>query len=384
MILPGQTIGILGGGQLGRMMAIAAHRLGYHIVGLDPDDQGPLAQVADTFYAADYDDVEAAKKLAAQSDIVTIEFENIPASTLQALADGSVVAPGAHVLATTRHRIREKSFLRDNGFPVTEFGHATNLAELTAACADIGLPVIVKTCEFGYDGKGQCRINPGDDLEAAWNSLNTADAIIEKLVPFEREVSVICTRSSDGSGTTFPVFENEHANHILDVTRMPARLDAELRQAARQMALDITAALNVVGTLAVEMFVINDPQDREQAGYRLVVNELAPRPHNSGHVTIDACRTDQFEQHIRAICGLPLGSTDAINGAGAMANLLGDIWQDGEPNWQAALASNPDIKAHLYGKDSAKPGRKMGHLNLAGSDADSCATSLVQARDLLN
>ena len=194
------------------------------------------------------------------------------------------------------------------------------------------------------------------------------------------QIHLLEARAADGSSTTFPVFENDHANHILDVTRMPARLDADLRKAARKMALDITAALNVVGTLAVEMFVINDPQ---QAGHRLLVNELAPRPHNSGHVTIDACRTDQFEQHIRAICGLPLGSTDAINGAGAMVNLLGDVWTKGEPNWSAALASNPSLKVHLYGKDEAKPGRKMGHLNLAGEDADSCAEHLAAARQAL-
>ena len=380
MIPPGQTIGILGGGQLGRMMAIAAHRLGYHVIGLDPDGTGPLAQVADTFVQADYDDVQAAAQMAHQADIVTIEFENIPASTLQALATESTVAPGAQVLATTRHRIIEKSFLRDNGFPVTRFGHAHNLEELTKVCDEIGLPAIIKTCEFGYDGKGQCRVNPGDNLAQAWESLQTTDAIVEAVVPFEREISVICTRNANGNGTTFPVFENEHANHILDVTRMPARLDNNLRQAARKMALDITAALNVVGTLAVEMFVINDPE----TGYHLLVNELAPRPHNSGHVTIDACRTDQFEQHIRAICGLPLGSTDAINGAGAMVNLLGDIWADGEPNWAAALESHAGLKAHLYGKDVAKNGRKMGHLNLAGSDADDCVDALLAGRTQLS
>lgn len=366
MISPGQTIGILGGGQLGRMMAIAARRLGYGIIGLDPDPHGPLGQVADRMLSADYDDLSAAKELAAACDVVTLEFENVAASCLQAIADLVTVAPGPTVLATTRHRIREKNFLREHGFPVTNFGAARSLGELRATLDAIGYPAIVKTCEFGYDGKGQCRIDHADQVSDAWQQLASKDLIVEAVAPFVCEVSVICTRSADGQGSTFPVFENEHRHHILDITRMPARIDERLRRRARDMALAITEALQVVGTLAVEMFVVPHATN----GPTLLVNELAPRPHNSGHVTIDACRTDQFEQHIRAICGLPLGSTDALNGGGAMINLLGDLWQHGDPQWAAALAIDPHLKLHLYGKAAAKAGRKMGHLNLSGSGSD--------------
>ncbi|TVR44151.1 MAG: 5-(carboxyamino)imidazole ribonucleotide synthase [Planctomycetota bacterium] len=379
MIPPGATIGILGGGQLGRMMAIAARRLGYGIVGLDPQADGPLGQVVNRMIAADYGDLSAVRELASLSAVVTLEFENVPAESLSAIAEMVNVAPRPQVLATTRHRVREKSFLRDHGFPVTTFGAARNLGELRAVLDAVGYPAIIKTCEFGYDGKGQVRVDAPDEVASAWEKLGTNDAIVEAVVPFLSEASVICTRAADGRGSTFPVFENEHRHHILDITRMPARLDERLRRRARDMALAITDALGVVGTLAVELFVVPSASN----GPSLLVNELAPRPHNSGHVTIDACRTDQFEQHIRAICGLPLGSTDPLHGGGAMANLLGDCWQQGEPDWAATLGSDPGLKLHLYGKASPAPGRKMGHLNLAGMDPETCAKTLIQARDRL-
>lgn len=379
MIPPGGCIGILGGGQLGRMMAIAARRLGYGVMGLDPNPHGPLAQVADRMWACAYDDLAAAQELAEHCQVVTLEFENVPAETLHALAQRVPVAPNPHVLATTRHRLREKTFLRDHGFPVTRFAAAHSEADCVAAVTAMGTPVIAKTCEFGYDGKGQVRIDHPDQAAAAWRSLASGEVIIEALVPFHSEASVICHRRADGSATTFPVFANQHAHHILDVTRMPADLNPSLTEQARQMALDITAALDVVGTLTVELFVL-EPTDGQP---QLIVNELAPRPHNSGHITIDACHTCQFEQHIRAICGLPLGDTTPLMGAGAMVNLLGDCWQHGEPQWAAALLQDPRIKLHLYGKESAAPGRKMGHINCVGTNLSECVDTALGARQVL-
>lgn len=374
-ILPGATIGIIGGGQLGRMMAIAARRLGYGIIGLDPDDTGPLAQVADFHIAAGYDDLAAAEQLANSCDIITLEFENIPAETLAHLESRITVAPGPEVLATCRHRLTEKTFLNDNGFPVTQFAAARSEDELRTAIETIGLPVIVKTVEFGYDGKGQVRIDDIESITAAWQQLGDVLCIVEKVVTFEREASVICQRNADGDISVFPTFENDHRNHILDITRMPARLPAITRKAARELAHNIAEKLQVIGTICVELFISESPNGRT-----LIVNELAPRPHNSGHITIDACVTCQFEQHIRAICNLPFGDTTPTRGGGAMVNLLSDEWENGEPHWAGALASHGDVKLHLYGKAEAKVGRKMGHINCSAADPDAAARSAIAAR----
>lgn len=380
MIAPGACIGILGGGQLGRMMAIAARRFGYGVVGLDPNAEGPLAQVADRMWACSYDDVAAAQDMARHCDMVTVEFENVPAESLHALAELCPVAPKPSVLATTRHRLREKSFLRDHGFPVTRFAAASDRSAFIAAVAEMGTPVIAKTCEFGYDGKGQVRIDDPQAAAAAWESLGSGEVIIEAVVPFRSEASVICHRRSDGAASTFPVFANQHQRHILDLTSMPADLSPKLTEQARQMAWDITAALDVVGTLTVELFIVGE----DSADPQILVNELAPRPHNSGHITIDACHTCQFEQHIRAICGLPLGDTSPLLGAGAMVNLLGDLWKDADPDWAAALAEDPHLKLHLYGKAVAAVGRKMGHINCPGAQLSDCVDAVQRARRALS
>lgn len=379
MILPGSTIGILGGGQLGRMFAIAARRMGYHIHCLDPVKYGPTGQIADVEVNAPYDDQAAAKAFAANVDVVTFEFENVPAETLAAIEQIKPVRPSPFVLETTRHRLREKTFLSTNGFPVAPFRAVRNVDELKQAIADLGTPCILKTAEFGYDGKGQSKITDPAQAEAAWTSLNCPLGVLEGFVRFDKEVSVIVARTARGEVRCFDLFENEHANHILDVTTVRQLSDghslkaAKLHARALDLAFGIAKKLELVGLLCVEMFVVNEDEP--------IVNELAPRPHNSGHLTFDACVTSQFEQQLRAVCGLPLGDVACMRPA-AMANLLGDRWQAGEPNWAAALA-DPRVKLHLYGKEEAKPGRKMGHLTALADSADEARRAVIAARDAL-
>lgn len=351
-ILPGATIGVLGSGQLGRMFAIAARRMGYRVHTFSPDNDTPTGQVADVEIQADYGDLDAVRAFARNVAVMTFEFENVPAATAEAAAAETPVRPAGAVLHTTQHRLREKTFLTRSGFPVTPFAAVRTMEDLTAALARIGCPAVLKTAGWGYDGKGQVKITRPEEAGAALAALDGAEAILEAWVPFEREVSVVAARGLDGRFAHYGVIANEHRNHILDVSTAPAPVPDRVAGDAVEIARGVLEKLGVVGVLCVEMFLT--------AGGSLLVNELAPRPHNSGHLTFDACITSQFEQQLRAICGLPLGSTEHLRPS-AMANLLGDLWADGEPDWAAACAF-PEVKLHLYGKLAARPGRKMGHL----------------------
>jgi len=373
IISPGATLGVLGGGQLGRMFAIAARRLGYRIHVFCPEADSPAAPVADRTFVAPYDDLEQVRAFARSVDVVTFEFENVPSATSDACAEWVPVRPDGKVLHITQQRLREKGFLRDHGFPVTPFRAIHSQEDLETAARDLGLPGVLKTASFGYDGKGQRTIRSTAELPEAFAGLGGAEGIYEAFVDFAQEVSVVGARTLDGEFAAFPVFENVHRHHILDVTVSPARIPPALETAARELSRGILEALDVIGLLTVELFVTRDG--------RLIVNELAPRTHNSGHLTLDACITCQFEQQVRAVCGLPLGSTELKNPA-AMANLLGDVWTHGEPRWAQAL-SNPRLKLHLYGKASARPGRKMGHITATADTSEAAIQAVRDARSSL-
>ena len=372
-ILPGATLGVMGSGQLGRMFAIAARRMGYRVHTFSPDSDTPTGQVADFETPGSYDDEAAVREFAKSVAVITFEFENVPSRTIEWAAAHCPVRPAGKVLHICQHRLREKEFLAGAGIPVAAFRKIESAAQLAGAAAEIGLPGVLKTAAFGYDGKGQRKLRAGDDLAEAWRPFEGQPAVLEKFITFEREISVIVARGLDGSMATWPVCENEHANHILDVTLCPARLPAAVADRAAELAREIALALDLAGVLAVEMFLMHDGG--------IVVNELAPRPHNSGHFSFDASVTSQFEQQVRAVCGLPLGSTESLRPA-AMANLLGDAWAVGEPDW-AAAASFPDVKIHLYGKAAAKPGRKMGHLTAFGATVEEAAATVRAARAAL-
>ncbi len=351
-ILPGSAIGVLGSGQLGRMFAIAARRMGYRVHTLSPDEDTPTGQVADLEINAPYEDLDAIAKFASGVSVVTFEFENVPAATAAAAEKCAPVRPAGAILHTTQHRLREKTFLSGAGLPITPFRRVASLAELSQAAAELGLPAILKTADFGYDGKGQHRIISMEDLEPAWNTLAQRESVLEAFVDFEREISVVAARGSNGEFVHFGAIENQHSNGILHVSMAPARIQDSVVAQAVEIARTVLEKLEVVGVLCVEFFVTKDG--------RLLINELAPRPHNSGHFTFDANVTSQFEQQLRAVCGLPLGSPRQLAPA-AMVNLLGDVWSEGEPNWVAATAA-PNVKLHLYGKLTPRPGRKMGHI----------------------
>jgi 5-(carboxyamino)imidazole ribonucleotide synthase len=362
---PGSTVGVMGSGQLGRMFAIAARRMGYRVHVYSPERDTPAGAMADVEIAAPYGDRRAVEAFAAGVDVLTFEFENIPAESIAWAAEHCVVRPAGRVLHTCQHRLREKEFLVAAGAPVPIFAPVADAGDLSAAIEQVGVPAVLKTAAFGYDGKGQRKI-----LSAADAGEVGVLSVLEQFVPFEKEISVLVARGIDGRAETFPVCENIHRNHILDLTIAPARVSAEVERAARALACSIAEKLELVGLLAVEMFLLPDST--------LLVNELAPRPHNSGHYTFDACVTSQFEQQLRAICGLPLGSTELLRPA-AMANLLGDLWSDGEPDW-AAAAGFPAVKIHLYGKSGPRPGRKMGHLTALASDTEAAAAMALEAR----
>ncbi|WP_306591862.1 5-(carboxyamino)imidazole ribonucleotide synthase [Geothrix sp. 21YS21S-4] len=373
-IRPGAALGLLGGGQLGRMFTLAARNLGFRVHALDPGHDCPAGQVADVEIRAAYNDVYAAQALARGVDVVTVEFENIPAETLEAVATLRPMHPGASVLHTVQHRLREKRFLFQHGFPVTPFREINRESDLREAAEALGFPSVLKTAAFGYDGKGQRKLKEAADIAPAFAALGGQQGILEAWVPFELECSVVCARSSSGESSVWPVAENDHRNHILDTTVFPARIPAEVAQRAQTTALAIAETLGVVGMLTVEFFL--------KPGGELLVNELAPRPHNSGHATIDACVTSQFEQQVRAVCGLPLGDTALLRPA-AMANLLGDLWPaDGQPAWERLLAHR-DVKLHLYGKTEARPGRKMGHLTALADTPEAALAKVLAAREAL-
>jgi 5-(carboxyamino)imidazole ribonucleotide synthase len=372
-VLPGAAVGVLGSGQLGRMFAIAARRMGYRVHTFSPDADTPTGQVADLEVIAPYDDLDAVRRFAAGVSVVTFEFENVPAPTAQAAAEHAPVRPRGEVLHTTHHRIREKTFIANAGLPLTPFRTVLNSDDLARAVADLGCPSILKTADFGYDGKGQVRVTSPEQAAAAWSSIENVPAVLEALISFDCEVSVVAARGFDGAYADWGVIENRHQNSILDISIAPATVTSAVAREARKITRAVLEALDVVGVLCVEFFV--------EPGGRLLINELAPRPHNSGHLTFDASVTSQFEQQLRAVCGLPLGSTELLRPA-AMANLLGDIWQDREPNWLAALA-HPDVKLHLYGKLAPRAGRKMGHLTALAPDSGAALSLVQSARNAL-
>lgn len=352
------------------MFAIEARKMGYRVHTFSPDSGTPTGQVADIETTASYGDLDAVRAFARSVDVVTFEFENVPSVTIDAASKFVDVHPRGEILHITQNRLREKTFLSNNGFPVTPFCHITLLDDLTQATAELGFPCVLKTAGFGYDGKGQAKLKQTGDIESAFAAMNGSDAILEAFVEFEKEVSVVCARAQDGSFANYGVIENEHANHILDVSFAPAIVSESVFKEAVDIARNIAEKFDYVGTMCVEFFLTTDE--------RLLVNEIAPRPHNSGHLTFGPCVTSQFEQQVRAVCGLPLGSTEFYRPA-AMANLLGDIWQKGEPNWGAALADN-SVKLHLYGKTDPRPGRKMGHITATGLTTEDAKTAAINAR----
>jgi 5-(carboxyamino)imidazole ribonucleotide synthase len=372
-LLPGATIGVMGGGQLGRMTAIAARRMGYRVHTFSPETNGPAAQVADCATVASYDDEAAVTGFARAIDVLTFEFENIPANTIEWATHEQLVRPSGEVLLIAQNRLREKEFLASAGFPIAPFFHVKSAADLRSGLERVGRPSILKSAAFGYDGKGQQRIGPETDLTTIWSARGEAECVLECVIDFEKEISVIVARGPDGKTALFPVGENIHRHHILDLTLAPARVSDRVAGAACELAYEVAKSLDLVGLVAVEMFLQNDGE--------LCINEVAPRPHNSGHWTIEGCVTSQFEQHVRAVCGLPLGGTDSLRPA-AMANLLGDIWSRGEPDWAAALAE-PNVHLHLYGKHEPRPGRKMGHLTALAETVEVAAASVQHARERL-
>jgi 5-(carboxyamino)imidazole ribonucleotide synthase len=369
-IPPGAAIGVLGSGQLGRMFAIAARQMGYRVHTYSPETDTPTGQVADVEIAAAYQDLDAVRNFAHGVAVVTFEFENVPAACVDAAAQFAPVRPSGAVLHVTQHRVREKTFLADNGFPTTNFRPARDLAELRAALESIGYPAILKTARSGYDGKGQAKVSNFGEADAAFCAAGRQEMIVEAVVDFEAEFSVVAARGLDGSFTHWGAIENQHRHHILDLSLAPARLPKKIAAGAADMARLLMEKLDLIGVLCIEFFLTRNQE--------ILVNELAPRPHNSGHLTINAARTSQFEQQLRAVCGLPLGSTDYYSAA-AMANLLGDLWHNGAPNWSAACAL-PDVKLHIYGKVEPRPGRKMGHLTALAQSAEMAAQRVVEAR----
>jgi 5-(carboxyamino)imidazole ribonucleotide synthase len=372
-VLPGGTVGVLGSGQLGRMFAIAARRMGYRVHTYSPEYDTPTGQVADVEVAAPYEDLAAVRDFARNVDVVTFEFENVPATAVDAAAQLAPVRPDGSILHTTQHRLREKAFLAKAGFPVTSFAEVRSREDLEHALARIGYPAVLKASTMSYDGKGQSRIDAPGDAAKAWEAVTGREAILEGFVCFEKEASVVVARSLDGRLADFGLIENTHARHILDHSVATGDADGPVAHEAVRLARAVAETLGVVGILCVELFVT--------AEGRLLINELAPRPHNSGHLTVDACVTSQFEQQLRAVCGLPLGSTRYLQAA-AMANLLGDLWEKGEPDWQAVCAF-PDVKLHLYGKSEARPRRKMGHLTALADSPHQALARVLAARQAL-
>ena len=371
-LLPGATIGVLGSGQLGRMLALVARRMGYGVHVFSPERDSPAGRIANREWSAPYEDLDAARRFARGVDVVTLEFENIPAGTVEEIFALAPIRPGLRALQTTQNRLREKEFLREAGFPVAPFRAVPDRASLDAAMGEVGVPAVLKTAGFGYDGKGQTRISDPEDASAAWESLG-GEAVLEAWVVFEMELSVVAARGTSGTFAHYGAVRNTHDRHILDLTVAPAGVPPEVEEEAVEIAAGIFEELGIVGTACVEFFLTT--------GGDLLVNEIAPRPHNSGHWTIEGAATSQFEQQLRAVCGLPLGGTHRPEPA-AMANLIGDLWKSGEPDWTAAL-SVPGVSLHLYGKKEPRLGRKMGHLTARASTPEEAARKAVEARESL-
>lgn len=367
-ILPGATIGILGGGQLGKMLALEARRMGYRIVVLDPLADCPAKALADAVVVAELSDAAAAVRLAEQADVVTIETEHVPWQVLQQVAAVRPLRPGWRVLQMVQDRWHQREFLREHGLPMPQCMAVSSLGALQEADAALGRPFVLKTRTGGYDGKGQVRVLPGMSLEDAWQAVGERPCVAEAFVHFVGEVSIVLARGADGAMAAWPLAQNVHKSGILHTTTMPAQVPDSVLQEADRLGRQIAQGLDLVGVTAVELFLLADGN--------LLVNEIAPRVHNSGHVTLDAAATSQFEQHLRAICGLPLGATELLEPA-IMLNLLGDVWQQGQPNWLGVLRE-PSARLHLYGKKDARPGRKMGHVVVL--DADVAASKACVAR----
>ena len=372
---PGSTIGIIGGGQLGRMLAIAARQMDYKTVVLDPDSNCPAGQVADRVIRSDYSDLKASSELAALADVVTYEFENVDADSVSSAEKHKPVRPSSSVLRTTQNRLHEKKALLQAGIPVANFRKVDSLRDLEDAASVLGYPMVLKTATEGYDGKGQSIIDGERDLAISYDQLSArnVDLIVEQFVSFKAEVSTICARTIDGMTATFDPAENIHRNHILDTSIVPARIDESVTDKARIIATDIAEKLDVIGLIAVEMFVTQEND--------ILVNELAPRPHNSGHYTMDGCDTSQFEQLVRILAGMPI-TLPKLHSPTVMVNLLGEMWEDtdGNPDWQRALEL-PGVSLHLYGKSAARVGRKMGHINVVAETVEEALYIAVEARE---
>ena len=364
IIKPGSTIGILGGGQLGRMMAISAKEMGYRIAVLEPKKDSPCGQVADVEVISEYNDLEGARQLAKQCDVLTYEFENIDHKTAEWLEKNLYLPQGYKLLQITQHRALEKEAIQSLEIPVAPFRIIHHFEDLSEAINEIGVPSVLKTCRGGSDGKGQVVIHAMDEVNSAFEELkDKGELVLEKWISFEKELSVIVTRNVSGEVTTFPVAENIHQNNILHQSIVPARVSKDIQDKAKELAMKLANGLEMIGTLAVEMFLTKSGE--------IYVNELAPRPHNSGHYTIDACETSQFEQHIRAICDLPLGKTNLLKPV-VMVNILGEH----VPDIMDKLPEFDSIKLHLYGKEEAKTGRKMGHINVLADSVDEALTKI--------
>ena len=372
---PGSTIGIIGGGQLGRMLAIAARQMDYKTVVLDPDSNCPAGQVADRVIRSEYSDIKASSELAALADVVTYEFENVDADSVSSAEKHKPVRPSSTVLRTTQNRLHEKKALLEAGIPVANFRKVDSLKDLEDAASVLGYPMVLKTATEGYDGKGQSIIHGEHDLAISYDQLNArnVELIVEQFVSFKAEVSTICARTADGMTATFDPSENIHRNHILDTSIVPARIDESVAGKARIVATNIAEKLDVIGLIAVEMFVTQEND--------ILVNELAPRPHNSGHYTMDGCDTSQFEQLVRVLAGMPI-TLPKLHSPTVMVNLLGEIWEDtgGNPDWQRALEM-PGVSLHLYGKSAARVGRKMGHINVVAETVEEALYIAAEARE---
>jgi 5-(carboxyamino)imidazole ribonucleotide synthase len=372
VIPPGSTVGLLGGGQLGRMFALAARRMGYRVHTYEPSPDSPAGQISDREFNGSYADWDLLETFVQSVDVVTFEFENIPAEVVDRISRSKPVHPRSEVLHICQNREREKSFLRTHRYPHARFAVVSDQAELEGALGSIGAPAVLKSADFGYDGKGQQKIEPGDRLDHAGTAASRS--VLEKWISFDRELSVICARDSQGRVSVFPAAENVHTHQILDYSIVPARIDPAVQNLAQSMARNIAGDLDVVGLIAVEFFLTRDNE--------LMVNELAPRPHNSGHYTVDACLTSQFEQQLRAVCGLPFGSPDLLRPI-VMVNLLGDLWKDGEqPDWRPIL-KDPYAKLHLYGKLEGRPGRKMGHFCVIRETVEQALAEALQIKEEL-
>jgi 5-(carboxyamino)imidazole ribonucleotide synthase len=369
MILPDSTLGVLGGGQLGRMFTVAARTMGYRVIVLDPDANSPAAELANEHICAAFDDHAALEKMGRICAAVTTEFENVPADSLNFLAQFCPVRPSAKAVAIAQNRIREKTFLHDNGFETAPFAAVNSIDELVPALDKIGKPALLKISQFGYDGKGQATIHSLSEAIAAFEQMGRKPCVLEQRLNLQTEISVMVARSTNGDTIAYPAAENTHVNGILDLSIVPAQVSSRLAQQATSNACALADKLDYYGVMAVEFFVVGND--------RLLINEIAPRPHNSGHYTLDACLTSQFDQQVRAMCGLPLGDARLLAPV-AMVNILGDAWKgETPPPWNAVL-DEPRAKLHLYGKREARPGRKMGHFTCIGESVQQ-ATMLAQS-----